>query len=137
MRDRDKDGDGPESAPARLRVLLVDDQPSVLAAYRRLLGTRFEVEVALGGREALDLLDRDSAFDAVICDVMMPEVDGPAVYRHLTVRHPELARRTAFCTAGAYTPSTVAFTEAMRDRLLLKPVDAAQLASVVEGLARR
>jgi CheY-like chemotaxis protein len=124
-------------SPRRLRILLVDDEPSVLAAYRRSLAGRFEVVVAAGGREALELLAWDHAFDAIVCDVMMPEVDGPAVWSHLADHHPDLARRTAFCTAGAYTPRTIAFTEAMQDRLITKPVEPEHLARFVARLAGR
>ena len=121
---------------ARPRVLLVDDEPSLLAAYQRLLAEGFEVVVAGGGRQALELLDRDSAFDAVVCDIMLPDVDGPAVWQHLERHHPELARRTAFCTAGAFTARSMAFAESMRDRLLGKPVDPEALGQLVARLGR-
>ena len=120
---------------ARPRILLVDDEPTLLAAYRRLLAPEFDVEVARGGQEALALLDRDAAFDAVVCDVMMPEVDGPAVLAHLERHHPELARRTAFCTAGAFTPRSLAFVEAHADRVLAKPLSPESLAQFVARVA--
>ena len=128
----------PPAAPApraRPRILLVDDEPTLLAAYRRLLAPEFDVEVARGGQEALALLDRDAAFDAVVCDVMMPEVDGPAVQAHLERHHPELARRTAFCTAGAFTPRSLAFVEAHADRVLAKPLSPESLAQFVARVA--
>lgn len=127
----------PAAPAARPRVLLVDDEPSLLAAYRRLLGDRFDLVLASGGRRAMALLAEDPAFDAVICDVMMPDVDGPALWSHLTEHHPALAQRTAFCTAGAFTPRAIAFTEAMKDRLLAKPVDPAELAAFVARAAAR
>jgi len=125
------------SRPPRPRVLVVDDDPSVLGAFRRLLASRFEVVVAAGGREAVELLDRDTAFDAVVCDVMMPDLDGPGVWSHLTTHYPDLARRTVFCTGGASTPRTIEFAEAMQDRLLQKPVAPEQLVRVVTGLVGR
>lgn len=131
------DPDPPSSPTPRPRVLLVDDEPALLAAYRRMLGQRFEVAVASGGRQALALLEHDSAFDAVFCDIMMPDLDGPAVWQHLETRHPELARRTAFCTAGAFTPRAVTFAEAMGDRLFLKPVAVEEMIRFVERVGRR
>lgn len=120
---------------APLRVLLVDDDAAVLSAYRRMLGRRFRVEVAAGGREALELLERDRDFDAIVCDVMMPDVDGAAVWGVLTERYPELARRTAFCTGGACTARAVAFTEAVQDRLLAKPFEPEDLVRFVARVA--
>ncbi len=127
----------PPPAPGRPRVLLVDDEPALLAAYRRLLADRFEVVVAGGGRQALELLEADQAFDAIVSDVMMPDVDGPALWRHLETRHPALAARTAFCTAGAFTPRAIAFLEGMAGRVLPKPVEPEALAAFVARAVRR
>ncbi len=68
------------------RVLVVDDEP----ANRRLLGDLvaregFEVLVAAGGAEALDVLARERV-DLVMLDLMMPEVDGMAVLAELRAR---------------------------------------------------
>jgi signal transduction histidine kinase len=127
----------PSAGPRRLpRILVVDDEPTLLAAYRRLLASRFDVSVAGGGREAIELLDRDASWDAVVCDLVMPDLDGQAVYRHLEARNPALARRMVFCTAGAFTPRAVAFAEEMRGRFLPKPLEPEQLEKVVRELGR-
>ena len=126
----------PPAWPApRPRVLIVDDEPTLLTAYQRLLGGRFTVAVAGGGREAIELIDRDAGWDAIICDLVMPDLDGQAVYRHVEVRRPELARRMVFCTAGAFTPRLVAFAEEMRGRFLSKPLEPEQVARLVERLS--
>ncbi len=128
----------PPSAPAprqKLKVLLVDDEPTLLAAYRRMLSGNHEVHVRLGGREAIELIDRDPDWDAILCDVLMPGVDGQALLEHVEARHPALARRTAFCTAGAFTPRSVAFADSMRGRIHQKPMEKEQLEAVLRALA--
>src|SRR5216684_1684511 len=72
------------------RLLIVDDEPSVLTSYARsLTGVGFEVVVASGGADALRLVERDQ-FDAVLSDVSMPAIDGLALVRRLRIRSPEL-----------------------------------------------
>lgn len=65
------------------RILVVDDNEmnrDVLA--RRLLRQGHEVETAIHGREALSMLQA-SAFDLVLLDIMMPEMNGYELLRHL------------------------------------------------------
>ena len=58
------------------RVLVVDDQPDILGFMALTLERAgFEVHVAAGGREALEL-QRRHAVDIVIADIFMPEMDG-------------------------------------------------------------
>jgi PAS domain S-box-containing protein len=98
----------PEPAPVRAaaprrRVLVVDDEPLVGAAIRRQLVGDYEVEVAIGGVEALRRLAAGSRFDAVVCDVMMPDMGGVALRDELVRRSPSLAARILFITGGADT----------------------------------
>lgn len=63
----------------RIRVLHVDDEPSVLAITRLLLrsngGEAFEITSALSAEEALEKLEK-GCFDVIISDYMMPGMDG-------------------------------------------------------------
>src|SRR5690606_4727066 len=58
------------------RVLVVDDDPLVLRSLTRVLARDFEVAAARNGREALDLVRAGGTFDAMLCDLMMPELSG-------------------------------------------------------------
>ncbi|HET9156078.1 MAG TPA: response regulator, partial [Myxococcaceae bacterium] len=60
----------------RTRVLVVDDEPLVASAARRLLARAHEVHVAHNGQTALAMLEQGT-FDAVLCDIMMPHMTGP------------------------------------------------------------
>jgi DNA-binding response OmpR family regulator len=69
------------ATPAGARVLIVDDEPLNLKLLERRLGqVGFEAVNAEGGRQALEILNRESV-DAVLLDVQMPEMDGFAVLR--------------------------------------------------------
>jgi PAS domain S-box-containing protein len=72
-------------APPPIRVLYIDDDPDLLELTETFLESRtdrIDVETTTSARDALDLLDRE-AFDAVVCDYQMPEMDGVTVLETL------------------------------------------------------
>ena len=71
-------------------LLIVDDEPNILTTLRRALELEgYGVEVAGSGRIALDKA-RAHAFDAVLLDVAMPEMDGLATLKALRELRAEL-----------------------------------------------
>ena len=70
-----------------VRVLMADDDPTVLAYVRRVLPTdRYLVEVANNGDECLHILrTQPSGYDVLLLDLMMPEVSGYDVLREMTL----------------------------------------------------
>jgi len=62
-------------APMRARILVVDDDPANRKLLRRIFGEDYEVIAVEGGRQALELLDREP-FHLVLLDVMMPVMTG-------------------------------------------------------------
>ena len=76
------------------QILFVDDEANVLDGLRVLLRKyrhAWTMEFALGGREALALLDA-RAFDVVVTDLRMPVVDGLTLLKHLRAHHPHTIR---------------------------------------------
>ena len=66
------------------RVLIVDDEEDArLMISAVAVGTGLEVVEAVDGREALDILQNDANFALIICDKMMPRLDGYEVIRHM------------------------------------------------------
>lgn len=91
------------------RVLLVDDDPMLCRVFSRVLRPFADVSVAIGGEEAIRVLQEDQEWDLVICDLMMPEVDGVDIHRWLRLHAPGLANRLTFLSGGAYSERTQAF----------------------------
>ena len=72
------------------RILIVDDEESMRHMLSIMLKKEgFEVEVAANGQLALEALSR-SGFDAVLCDIRMPEMDGVGFLKSLGQRVHEL-----------------------------------------------
>ncbi len=73
-------------------VLLVEDEEAVRSFASRALTTRgYTVLEAGSGVEALEIMDRENGqVDLVVSDVVMPEMDGPTLLRHLRERNPNI-----------------------------------------------
>ena len=73
-------------------VLLVEDEDAVRSFASRALATRgYKVLEAASGVEALEVMDRENGqIDLVVSDVVMPEMDGPTLLRHLRQRNPDI-----------------------------------------------
>jgi CheY-like chemotaxis protein len=114
---------GDRSPLEGIRLLFVDDEPALRASMIAFGKLRdFSVTAASDGREALDLvLSQD--FDAVICDLRMPVLDGPAFFEALRGERPSLAARTMFVTGDVVGASSRSFLETMRQPVLVKPFD--------------
>ena len=74
------------------KVLLVEDEDAVRSFASRALATRgYTVLEAASGAEALEIMDREHGqVDLVVSDVVMPEMDGPTLLRHLRERNPKV-----------------------------------------------
>ena len=116
------------------RILLVDDEHSIqkLLAYP-LRKEGYEVVSALDGQEALDRL-RDDAFDLVVLDLMLPEVDGFEVCRQLRARS---AVPIIMLTAKAEEIDKVLGLELGADDYITKPFSVREFRSRVKAVLRR
>jgi PAS domain S-box-containing protein len=123
----------PTVCPAR--VLVIDDEDSIGVSVRRALEGESRVVVATSGREALALLENDRGFDVILCDVIMPDLDGLAVHAIVRERDPELAQRFVFMTGGVLTSETRAFLTSMKGRFLEKPFTIDDLREVIRRRA--
>ena len=121
----------------RTRILLIDDEPSLLRAFRRLLIPYHEVVMAATGQQALDILAGDTDFDGVICDFSMPDIDGISIYETVAARDRELADRIVFCTGGPVSGRGRRFIESTSNTVLDKPVPPERLLGAIEQLGKR
>ena len=124
----------PARKARRGRVLVVDDEAPLANALRMFLSDEHDVTVATSGREALTLLAKEGAFDAILCDLMMPDVTGVDVYEAVVARSPALARRMVFVTGGAFTPRIQEFLEQVTSPRLEKPFDLPKLRAILREL---
>jgi two-component system, OmpR family, response regulator MprA len=119
----------------RVNVLVVDDDATVRDSIDRALRVNgYEVALAGDGCEALDRMAR-TRFDAVILDVLMPELDGLSVCRSL--RGGGNSVPILMLTARDAVPDRVTGLEAGADDYLVKPFALEELLARLRALLRR
>ena len=108
-------------APAGGSILVVEDEAQLaLAVADALRDAGYLVDHAADGELALERI-RAQAFDAVICDLKMPRLDGKAFYRMLEAAAPGLAKRVIFVTGDVAGTDADEFLEESGCRWLAKP----------------
>ncbi len=108
-----------------LSVLVVDDEPGVLTAIRRMLGN-CQTTTATSAAMALEKIQQEH-FDLVLSDVMMAEQSGVALVQVLRTSKPELARRVCLMSAGVIGGELMQEVQAIGVPLLLKPMTSEEL----------
>jgi signal transduction histidine kinase len=123
-----------EAAPtARRRILVVDDEPIVCFSLERLLSREGEVVAVTSARHALACIEAGARFDVILCDVMMPEMDGASMYAELRKLAPGQAERMVFVTGGAFTARTRDFLSSVPNPRIGKPFDVETLLTLVRS----
>jgi signal transduction histidine kinase len=124
----------PDQMGAGAAVLVVEDEAALASAVADALSDAgFMVEQAADGAEALALAE-ERTYDLVICDLRMPRVDGPAFYRAIAARSPELARRVIFVTGDVVGTDAERFLEESGCPWLAKPFRLADLLRLARGV---
>jgi two-component system, OmpR family, response regulator MprA len=121
-------------SPGARRILVVDDDPMVATTVQRVLRPEgYEVDVALGGAQALEQAHAHQP-DLVVLDLMMPGIDGLEVCRQLRANGnlPIL-----MLTARSGTADRVRGLDTGADDYLVKPFAYAELLARVRALLRR
>ncbi len=118
------------------KILLVDDEPSVLQGYQRLLHSQFHVTTAVGAKCGLQTINRQGPFAVVVSDMRMPEMDGVEFLRRVLSVAPETVR--IMLTGNSDQQTAVgAVNEGSIFRFLTKPCNKETLSkTLMEGLAQ-
>lgn len=126
-------------APAvrRGRLLIVDDEVVFSGALRRLFSNEHDVSVVNRGSDALDRLRAGERFDAILCDLLMPEVTGIELHTELRQIAPDQADRMIFLTGGAFSESSQRFLDGVSNRWFEKPCNLELLRAAVREVVVR
>ena len=115
-------------------VLVVDDEPDLIAAYvRALTAAGFTVDKASNGKSAIERV-ASTRFDAIVSDISMPELDGIGLLR--AVRETDWDVPVVLVTGGASLETALQAVEYGALRYLQKPVDMHNLVAVLKHAVR-
>jgi len=126
-------GTKPGTKSARAPVLLIEDEPAVMALVRAVLeGHGYTVVPTESGADALRLLE-NGEFHGVVSDMRTPGgVDGAQVYAWIATHRPELASRLVFITGDIANQETAATLRRTGAPCVEKPFRVQEFISVVE-----
>jgi signal transduction histidine kinase len=115
-------------------ILVIEDEPALRRVLPRLLAPH-RVTVVDRGRDGLERLLAGAKFDMILCDVMMPEMNGMQFHQELARTRPELADRVVFMSGGVFSPSVRSFFDEIPNRRFEKPLDIPALRRLVDDMA--
>jgi PAS domain S-box-containing protein len=132
---------GTDTPPATTRVaktiLVVDDEPGIANALAHLLRRDgHTVDMAANGQLALARL-HTQAYDLILCDLRMPELDGPGLYQVLQQQYPHLLQRVIFLTGDTLSEEARTFLEQTEVPRLSKPFRAAEVRQLVQHVLHK
>ncbi len=122
-------GAGSSTSP-RHRILVVDDDRIVALTVELILAPAYDVTIASGVTEALDQLQA-SSFDLILCDVVMPQRGGLALYDELA--RTSYAGPIIFMSGGSLPARTQALLQSIGAPMLAKPFFVVDLEALVAG----
>lgn len=121
----------------RGRLLIVDDEVVFSGSLRRLFSGEHDVTVVNRGREALSRLRAGERFDAILCDLLMPEVTGIELHSELRRIAPDQADCMIFLTGGAFSENSQHFLDGIANRWFEKPCNLDLLRAAVREVVVR
>jgi len=110
-----------ESTAAKKHILIVEDEPTVAELISEvMIDDGHRVDILLDSRAALGKLDGNK-YSLVICDLKMPYVDGPSLYRSLVRRANPMQHKLLFVTGDTMGARTIEFLKSSGLPYLAKP----------------
>lgn len=118
-----------------MNILLVEDEPGIASVIQRgLTDEGHRVSVAMDGKTGLDMAVKHG-FDVMILDVMLPQMNGVEVCRHL--RAQKIQSPVLMLTALGTTENVVTGLDSGADDYMVKPFKLAELSARLRSLTRR
>jgi DNA-binding response OmpR family regulator len=124
-------------AESKRAVVVVDDDDEIRHLVARMLRDRYDVYEASTGVEAIDVMDRAQRVDLMICDVMMPGMNGLELVRHLRKAERFKTVPVLFLTAKDQPYDVVAGINAGARSYMTKPFKLSALADKVSHILTR
>lgn len=118
------------------RVLVVDDEALVVDSLQRLLSAEFEIVSTTRAEEALEWITGGESYDVILCDVMMPDLNGVELRRRVEEFAPEQAARMVFVTGGLLLPHVRSMLDDVPNTVLEKPIDIEGLRELIRRRVR-
>ncbi|MBS3974786.1 MAG: response regulator [Actinobacteria bacterium] len=116
------------------KILAVDDEPSIVRLVTAALNARgYEVVAAANGEEALEMVAREKP-DLIVCDIMMPKMDGREVARRLAADPATKGIPLIFLSAIGDIKDQLSTLDEGGQEYLTKPFNPSELGDYVDAM---
>jgi DNA-binding response OmpR family regulator len=124
-----------EQANAKAKnILVVEDEPAIAKVCAKTLTPEgFQVEVAVNGEAALDVL-RQKEFALCFIDIRLPAMNGIELYGQLEKEHPRMVNKVIFTTGDVLASDVKPFLERTNRPYLVKPFSPDELRAIVRNV---
>ncbi len=123
--------------PPTARILLVDDEPSVLKLVRETLeGCGYSVETANTSQEALEMV-RARTYGMIILDLLLPDMNGYLLAQEIRRICPSIGNRILFISGILFGQSAMDHIGSIGAGFLSKPFQIDSLIDAVDRIARQ
>lgn len=118
------------------RVLVVDDEQQILSMLQRHFREKYDLVVESRGQRALDRLLTGEDYDVVLCDLILPYLNGMSLYRSLVQARLDVAERVIFITGDVLSPAVISFFKHVKNKCVEKPFDMIELEAAIDVLMK-
>lgn len=116
-----------------IKVLVVDDEESILKGIRLNLGRTFDITLANGSQEALQAFKDGASFDVVVSDMRMPGMDGATMLRKIKEAYPQIMTILLTGHADFEFGGSQALQSGLLFRILNKPCPPQKLSATIKA----
>ncbi|MDP2730182.1 MAG: PAS domain S-box protein [Dehalococcoidales bacterium] len=118
---------------AKARILVVDDEPTIVQVLKQVLTDEgYQVKATGKAKEALRLIEGEK-FACILLDIRLLDMSGIRLYQHLDNTDKSYAQRIIFITGDVMGPDTMEFFSRVRASYITKPFDIEQLKREVKN----
>jgi response regulator RpfG family c-di-GMP phosphodiesterase len=118
------------------KILFVDDEPNVLSGFKRKLHKDFPLETALGGEQALAMMQDQGPFAVIVSDMQMPGMNGIEFLAKVEARAPDTVRMMLTGNADQKT-AVEAVNRGHIFRFMSKPCETEFLAEMLKAALKQ
>ncbi|MDG1326763.1 MAG: response regulator [Opitutales bacterium] len=116
-----------------IKVLVVDDEESILKGIRLNLGRTFDITLANGSQEAMQTFKDGASFDVVVSDMRMPGMDGATMLRKIKEAYPQVMTILLTGHADFEFGGSQALQSGLLFRILNKPCPPQKLSATIKA----
>ena len=134
--NRSPAGDAPDrsrvAAARHGRVLVIDDELTICTSLKRVFSRHHAVHTVTSAPKALELFRAGERFDVVLCDLMMPEMNGIDLFNEVRRLSQDQASRFMFMSGASLSSQVSAFLATIPNTMISKPFDMRRLTDLVK-----